>query len=79
MTESRFEKDVSWDEDPIEDWSQDQLLKRTEELKLIGDNDQYISSNEMDNGRHRFDDNSSNEIDDGTSKSASTTSDSQVN
>lgn len=82
LTESRFDSsDFASDEDLIEDWSQDQLRKRSQELQLIDENGKCISPR-LDNGRRAGTSGNkavdeTTEVDDG-SKSASTTSDSQV-
>lgn len=83
------------DEETLEDWSQDQLRKRSRELQLIDEHGKCISPNLEANRRtikvvneaatrkpaittnQTGDEINANDIDDG-SKSASTTSDSQV-
>lgn len=82
LTESRFDtSDFPSEEDIIEDWSQDQLRKRSQELQLIDEHGKCISPR-LDNGRRAGASGNkaveeTNDVDDG-SKSASTTSDSQV-
>lgn len=82
LTESRFDStDLTSEEDLIEDWSQDQLRKRSQELQLIDENGKCISPR-LDNGRRSATSTNKatdecHDVDDG-SKSASTTSDSQV-
>lgn len=69
----------------IEDWSQEKLRKRSQELQLLDENGKCVAL-PLDNRRHvesidrnrlTADDGPIDEFDDG-SKSASTTSDSQV-
>lgn len=81
LTESKFDSEATSEEETFEDWSQDQVRKRSQELQLIDDHGKCISP-KLDNGRrsasdNRTDENTNTELDDG-SKSASTTSDSQV-
>lgn len=84
MTENRFDSGPGWDEEIIEDWTKDRLRKRSEELQLIDEHGRCISPNiettRRSINRNRMEnDSSGNDNDDGASKSASTTSDSQVN
>lgn len=73
---------VSEDEQ-IEEWTHDRLRKRSQELQLVDDNGECIVSPLMDNrqpndrNRHTNDEGAIVDIDD-CSKSASTTSDSQI-
>lgn len=72
-------------EELIEEWSQEQLRKRSQELQLVDENGKCIisqldnrkSAEPIDRNRLAADDGLTGEFDDG-SKSASTTSDSQV-
>lgn len=74
------------DDAPIVEWSHEQLRKRSQELQLVDENGKFIVS-VLDNRRNAnepnerthlaVDDGFTGELDDG-SKSASTTSDSQV-
>lgn len=78
--EANYAEPVSEDE-PIEEWSQDRLRKRSQELQLVDDNGQCIvplvDRQPNDRNRHTTEDGTIVEIDD-CSKSASTTSDSQI-
>lgn len=72
-------------EELIEEWSQEQLRKRSQELQLVDENGKCIvpllenrrTSETIDRNRLAADDGLVGEFDEG-SKSASTTSDSQV-
>lgn len=77
MTELSNISEPSFDDEPIEDWSHEQLRKRSKELQLLDENGKCILKKFENRYDVKGDEIHLSEIDDG-SKSASTTSDSQV-
>lgn len=82
LTEEANYAELVLEDEQIEEWSQDRLRKRSQELQLVDVNGQCIvplvdNRQPNDRNRHTTEDGAIVEIDD-CSKSASTTSDSQI-